>query len=234
MKKILISAASSIAFAAVVSAQAIVFSNDFSANPALSSKFGPTWTTDFATSTQGSQVWVGSFASRVDYQTSTGGRIRMRADGDGTLNGLAIMLDDSLFTAGTEYSVTVGIGVADGSQLDFALWGADVDSGVIQADLRGAGIGTVSEVSGTPGLATLNTSTIAGSASTSWTTSVDHLLTFTASADQDVLVMLTQGLAGNAGVYSIEVVAIPEPGTFALLAGLLALGSLMCRRRAHS
>ena len=137
--------------------------------------------------------------------------------GDATYNALLSEANFSL-GGGSSFTITLGdvsalggVALLDGQDYQLQLWYVD-DNTPGRTMIFGDGEASPSTVSllSTNGQYTIGT--------------------FTASGTTQDLTLLASGF-GQAHLSAMQLRAIPEPGTYALLGGLLALSSVMVRRR---
>lgn len=154
---------------------------------------------------------------------------------------VSVIFDGSSFSNGQEYTVSFDvIGDADGAN-NGRYWFAEVsgdgpDDGILIDGTHGGwasakpfavsgtgGNATVSFLEDSPGNGvSLESANVAGVTNESFN--------FTYSADTDLA--FAAGTFNNAfGIDNFQIAAIPEPSSFALLAGLGSLGLIMLRRR---
>jgi hypothetical protein len=254
--KTLLIAASALAFASLASAQIVVIEQwDFSgANPetGINGTQGSTWTTSSPNSvpsdgvlryaTSGTAAWkalpnggvdtstIGTFKVTVDVTDmyiAPGEQIRFFFNASGGSTG---HLETKLtsWTGGQfEPDVLVGTNkVLDGSTgISFAAPSTGLGSALTMATTWDFVNDTVSfEISG-PGAVGLQT--------TSWSNSAGFDLSDTVLKVQAIQMKTSGTLTSwmNLDTVTIETTAVPEPSTFALLAGFATLGLVMVRRR---
>ena len=187
-----------------------------------------------------SELWAksGGAATAFGFNDVGGGNIALQTNnnGSGTMKGAGVFLASSIFTAGTgTYKLTYDL-LADGesNNVNTRIW-IGTSSTHDQTATNGWGIDLSDVNLGTPAspFLTSGTTIVGATASANLNTSANIIggeLVFSYTAGEDVSLVFGSG-GTNAAFDNLSISLVPEPSTYALLAGCFALASVMIRRR---
>jgi hypothetical protein len=165
-----------------------------------------------------------SFAGdRFDEQASASFQVTGIGGGIGTLAGTASALSDDLNVTGSglQDGSSGYNGSGEGTSFVF-----DKDVTITAMDWGGFTVDSVTLSSGATNIGTFTTGTVIGS--TNFTSSNPATMNIAVSAGDAFTLTYA---SGSFFLESMSFTVVPEPGTYALLAGICALGYVMTRRR---